>query len=146
MKFKDWLITKLGGVPKSEFEALEQEFTEYKTEKAKELHEKEKEISCLKRDAHNTPINRRRTIDIATYLVEPISLQTVYRIPYKLRGHSEEVIEETIINDCVRELCETIVTDKLYNLRWEDYDPISMNKNCLIELKIYPPFREESNR
>lgn len=144
-KFKHWLIKKLGGIPKCEFEALEREFETYKTEKANELHEKEKEISRLKRNDTNSPISRRRIIDFATYFVEPISLQTVYNVPYSLRNHSDEVIEEKIINDCVMELCKTIVTDKLYNLRWSEYDAISLTRQCLIELKIYPPERRTDN-
>lgn len=148
-KFRHWLVKKLGGIPKCEFEALEQELAEYKTElidTEKALCEKEKEISRLKRDAPNTPISKRRIIDIATYSVEPISLQTVYSVPYSLRNHSDEVLEDKIINDCVRELCETIVTDKLYNLKWSEYDAVSLSKHCLIELKIYPPYREESRQ
>ena len=145
MKFRNWLIKILDGVPKCEFDALESEFTTFKNEKTKELQEKEKEISRLKQYNTENPMSKRRIVDIATYYVEPISLQTVYRIPQGVIEYNSEVLEETIAQDLVKKLCETIVKDKLYRLKYTEYDPMSMCRECLVELKIYPP-QERSNR
>ena len=109
--------------------------------------EKDDEIFRLK-VTQNDHCLHVREVKVASYVVEPISLQTSYQIPYSLRNTNCNIddIERVMLKDCVRELCDTVVENRLYSIDFVDYDPISMAKQCIIELKIYPPCRQEHER
>lgn len=148
VRFKHWLIKKLGGISAEEATKLVDDCQQVYL---KELNIREEEIASLKLELDRQIDSRfsplvNETIVVKTHMVEPVVLSHTYELRDFHREFDQEKVEQAVFDHLTQRIAQDIVLHKLYEMDWSDKnDPIKLARVVRIMVRVVPPIqaREE---